>query len=134
MQSSNTPYTIFKELVQCTSGHPLIWSKERLGYENDTYYCTLCHEQGDCTEGRWNCINCLYDLCGKCRHPKDSFYTDKSGHKLVWSNETTSTIGRNTHVLNAIRNISQVMEDGIVTNANSMYAPYVSLHLHLYLC
>lgn len=56
-----------KDQKSCTKGHSLIWSNSQGNYPAPSYCCDACGRQGGTSKGRWNCSNCSFDLCSKCR-------------------------------------------------------------------
>lgn len=51
---------------ECFEGHPLKWSAQA-GKAALIFTCENCKANGDAENGRWNCENCRYDICSKCR-------------------------------------------------------------------
>eukprot|EP00829_Urostomides_striatus_P013606 TRINITY_DN3802_c0_g1_i2.p1 TRINITY_DN3802_c0_g1~~TRINITY_DN3802_c0_g1_i2.p1 ORF type:complete len:252 (-),score=76.52 TRINITY_DN3802_c0_g1_i2:12-767(-) len=52
-----------KEENNCPDGHPLSLSSDSTGYPGGYYKCALCKKVLPCSETRWNCTQCTYDVC-----------------------------------------------------------------------
>ena len=55
--------------MYCMYGHQLACSTNQIGYSQGMFHCSLCGRSGPCSNGRWHCESCSYDVCGYCRRP-----------------------------------------------------------------
>lgn len=55
---------------KCPNNHSLNLSDDSTGYPGGYYMCYECKKVLPCSELRWNCSQCSYDICLKCK-PKE---------------------------------------------------------------
>ena len=59
--------SLCNQTLKCSTGHLLCWNNTAAHpYTTGTYSCNGCHKNGSCTNGRWFCNLCNYDLCVPC--------------------------------------------------------------------
>lgn len=69
-----------KANLKCKENGLLVWSTDASKYPGGSFSCDKCKSSAECENGRWNCNECGYDLCSKCRAP-DTCYNQ---HALTW--------------------------------------------------
>ena len=71
----------------CYNNHMLWYST--YSYLTGTYECNKCFRQWKCSNGRWLCFQCEYDICSTCRDPPTDAemyaHTCSSGHFMILS-------------------------------------------------
>lgn len=60
------PKVSFSQLTTCEKGHPLIYSQEYHFGDKDIE-CDTCKVRFPIGTWRWNCYDCTFDLCSKCK-------------------------------------------------------------------
>ena len=70
-------------MQNCAKGHKLNWTMDSAGYMAGVYACDRCHKSTQCTNGRWACKPCKYDVCPTCLAPPTAMCG--KGHPLNWS-------------------------------------------------
>ena len=53
-------------IYKCRNGHKLEMNYVSIGYPGGKYSCDNCKKTRPCTEGRYNCQYCQWDLCRDC--------------------------------------------------------------------
>lgn len=69
---------------KCKKNHPLAWNHESAGYAMGIFSCDNCHKSSQCSNGKWSCHECKYDICTNCRAPK-AHGSCKKMHPLAWT-------------------------------------------------
>lgn len=76
-------------VYKCRNGHNLEMSYVSIGYPGGMYSCDNCKNSRPCTEGRYNCGYCQWDLCRNCANaykPKPNPVVHcHAGHPLVYT-------------------------------------------------
>jgi hypothetical protein len=71
----------------CDNNHMLWYST--YSYLTGIYECNKCLRQWNCSDGRWLCFQCEYDICPVCRNPPKNAekytHTCISGHIMILS-------------------------------------------------
>ena len=74
---------------KCRNGHYLSYTTNGAGYLNEMFSCDNCKQSRNCSEGRYNCSSCQWDLCNFCSDqykPRPNPITQcKSGHPLTYT-------------------------------------------------
>ena len=73
------------QFLQCLKSHGLVWSRDKKDFKETKYMCEVCQKEYACSNGRWCCNLCLYDVCHNCRRNKPCNLIDDQKHPLVWS-------------------------------------------------
>lgn len=75
--------------TNCLNNHALQWSTNvnyaMPGASGALFQCKNCLGSHNCTEGRWNCAYCSFDICSSCKKPPYTSSTCPSGHALAWN-------------------------------------------------
>eukprot|EP01022_Parablepharisma_sp_SALTPOND_P024933 TRINITY_DN5629_c0_g1_i2.p1 TRINITY_DN5629_c0_g1~~TRINITY_DN5629_c0_g1_i2.p1 ORF type:complete len:1130 (+),score=51.26 TRINITY_DN5629_c0_g1_i2:173-3562(+) len=91
-ESTTTPQPAKCSILNCPKGHTL--NQSTFAYRSGNYKCDNCSAIRKCTESRWFCEPCKYDICYNCRAPsaaetKSSSTTNCSkGHSLIFSTDS----------------------------------------------
>lgn len=74
---------------RCRSGHNLEYDYSSDGYPCSCFSCDSCHQSYNCSEGRYNCRYCKWDICNNCSNqykPKPNPVSFcKLGHPLTYN-------------------------------------------------
>jgi len=58
-------------ILKCSGGHKLTWCAIASGpYARHMCLCDRCRTRIDCSNGRWHCYSCEFDLCVNCASTK----------------------------------------------------------------
>jgi len=73
-------------IEKCGNDHELFWSKAKGTYEEENARCEKCQRKIEVKNGRWNCEECDYNICPKCRRvPHGETKTCNEKHPLLWN-------------------------------------------------
>ena len=80
------------ETLTCSNGHALVLSKDGTGYPGGYYMCVVCKKVKKCSQERWNCSKCGYDICADCGKKSQPAVEEKKEEQPESNNEIEQLI------------------------------------------